>query len=307
MVGVGRRLLLFAFLVAVSSACSKASEESSAKRSPLSPPPRESVVPADLRIPVEVDGEKAEPITAERLSKLAPDFSDKDRRAWRLTRVLGSAFESPDAVVDAVGKAGVAISMSRPANDAAPQPVLYLTRRGDVVAAVVEPKDPFPDYHGQGGRLRRPGDPLPRVLEVARLRVRSSGGEAKAKPGQGAEPSALIESVEVSVGEGEPRPLTAEELARLPGVVLPGDTGDARSAWSLRHLARAVAGKEATIARVSGVGGAVELEPKKWSDESLTPILRANRRGQLVFHWIDSSGQTRGGSLRGVRRIDVAE
>jgi hypothetical protein len=50
--------------------------------------------------------------------------------------------------------------------------VLYLTRRGEMAAAVIDSADPFPDYHGQGGRLRRPGDPLPRVLPVSELRIR---------------------------------------------------------------------------------------------------------------------------------------
>jgi hypothetical protein len=49
--------------------------------------------------------------------------------------------------------------------------VLFLTRRGEVMVAAVDPKDPFPRYHGQGGRLRRGGDPMPRVAPVARLAV----------------------------------------------------------------------------------------------------------------------------------------
>jgi hypothetical protein len=36
---------------------------------------------------------------------------------------------------------------------------------------MVAPGDPFPAYHGQGRRLSRPGDPLPRVGGVTRIRV----------------------------------------------------------------------------------------------------------------------------------------
>jgi hypothetical protein len=41
-----------------------------------------------------------------------------------------------------------------------------------VVVTVVLPENPFPDYHRQGGRLRRPGDLTPRISPVSRLRVR---------------------------------------------------------------------------------------------------------------------------------------
>jgi hypothetical protein len=48
-----------------------------------------------------------------------------------------------------------------------------LTRRGDIVALLVDPADPFPSYHGQGRRLGRPGDPMPRIAGVKKIRVYS--------------------------------------------------------------------------------------------------------------------------------------
>jgi hypothetical protein len=51
------------------------------------------------------------------------------------------------------------------------QPVLQVSRRGEVVATMVDPKAPFPEYHGRGGRLGRTGDPLPRVSGVTAIRV----------------------------------------------------------------------------------------------------------------------------------------
>jgi hypothetical protein len=163
-------VLLVITCLAVAAACSKASDESEAKRSPVAPPPEEVEIPAGLSIPVEVDGAPGQPITAARLEALTPDFHDEDRRAWRLTRVLGDAFAA-DTVVEAVGPENVSITMRRPETDGEPQPVLFLTRRGDVVVAVVDPNRPFPGYHGQGGRLKRPGDPRPRLSPVQRLRV----------------------------------------------------------------------------------------------------------------------------------------
>jgi len=51
------------------------------------------------------------------------------------------------------------------------EPVLFLTRRGEVIVSALDPKQPFPRYHGQGGRLHRAGDSLPRVAPVARLAI----------------------------------------------------------------------------------------------------------------------------------------
>ena len=156
-------------------ACSKASEESGAKRSPISPPPDPVELPADLSIPVDIDGQTAPAITRDRLNELAPDFSHGDRRAWRLTRLIPE-FDRPGATVEAVGTSGVAISLPRPASADQPQPVLLFTRRGEMVAAMVDPAQPFPGYHGQGGRLRRPGDPLPRIMPVVRVKVVTGTG-----------------------------------------------------------------------------------------------------------------------------------
>ena len=35
----------------------------------------------------------------------------------------------------------------------------------------LDPKDPFPKFHGQGGRLHRAGDSMPRVSPVAKLAI----------------------------------------------------------------------------------------------------------------------------------------
>jgi hypothetical protein len=49
--------------------------------------------------------------------------------------------------------------------------VLFLTRRGEVIASTIDPKAPFPAYHGRGGRLHRAGDQLPHVGPVAKLAI----------------------------------------------------------------------------------------------------------------------------------------
>jgi len=163
-------LVMAAVLLA---ACSRAGEEESGKRAPIAPPPQVIDIPDGLNIPVEVDGAPAPAITRTTLAGVEPDFADAERRAWRLARILPGFAEG--AVVEAVGRDGVAITMQRPATEDEPQPVLFFTRRGEVVATQVRPEEPFPQFHGQGGRLRRPGDPTPRVSPVVTLRVRTGG------------------------------------------------------------------------------------------------------------------------------------
>jgi hypothetical protein len=152
------------------AACSRASEESEARRSPKPIPPPRVEIPEGLAIPVTVDGAAAEPITRARLDGLVPDFADDERRAWKLTAVV-PAYDRPGAFVEARGPTGISIRVPRPDGEAAPQPVLFFTRRGDVVVSMVDPDDPFPGYHGRGGQLRRQGDPLPRLSPVAEIIV----------------------------------------------------------------------------------------------------------------------------------------
>ena len=161
-----------ALACAVSAAgCAKASEEQKGKRVPMGPPPPgEVAIPAALSIPVTVDGAAAPAITAQSLSTTKPDFEDAERRAWKLTTLV-PALDQPGAVVEAHSPTGISVRLERPADAKSLQPVLFLTRRGDVVVSAVDPANPFPDYHGQGGRLRRPGDPLPRLSPVSSLAV----------------------------------------------------------------------------------------------------------------------------------------
>ena len=151
--------------------CSKPGDEAVAKRAPIPPPPPELHVPADLHVDVVVRGAPAAPITAAVLGQAAPDFSDAEHRAWKLSTLV-PAFAQDGAVIEARGQGGVALALDRPASPSAPQPVLFLTRRGGVAVTTLDPADPFPGYHGQGGRLRRQGAETPRLEPVVSLTVR---------------------------------------------------------------------------------------------------------------------------------------
>lgn len=150
--------------------CSRAEDETRGKRTPTAPPPATVEVPADLSIAVSVDGAARPVIDAKLLTARPPDYADADRRAWRLVGLIPD-YDRDGASIEVRGKGGISVRFDRPPGAAGPQPVLFLTRRGDVVATMVDPAEPFPDYHGQGGRLRRPGDTMPHVSPVLELAV----------------------------------------------------------------------------------------------------------------------------------------
>jgi hypothetical protein len=161
----------FAIVVAVAAlgACSRASDEGSAKKWQEAPPPKEVSVPAGLSISVQVDGADKPAITSDVLEKTKPDFVDPEHRAWRIPTLIREAAAN-GSVIEATSPSGFAVKFTHPSPEGF-EPVLFLTRRGEVILAALDPKDPFPKYHGQGSRLRRPGDTMPRVAPVTRLAV----------------------------------------------------------------------------------------------------------------------------------------
>ncbi|HEY5950638.1 MAG TPA: hypothetical protein VIV40_34335 [Kofleriaceae bacterium] len=156
-------------IVLAVAACSRASTEGEAKKWQESPPPKELAVPTGLSIAVQVDGADKPPITSAVLEATKPDFSDDDHRAWKVPTLIAEAAPN-GSFVEASAPSGVAVKFAHPTADGL-EPVLFLTRRGEVIVAALDPKDPFPKYHGQGSRLRRPGDSTPRVAPVTKLAI----------------------------------------------------------------------------------------------------------------------------------------
>ena len=155
-------------------ACSRASDEAKTHewQSPLPPPPqpaaKEVPVPDGLSIALSIDGVTRPAITSEVLRTAKPDFSDPERRAWLIPTLVPEAVNG--SVIEAGGVAGVSVKFQLPTPDGYAA-VLFLTRRGDINVSAVDPKEPFPRFHGQGGRLHRPGDALPHAEKVSRLDV----------------------------------------------------------------------------------------------------------------------------------------
>jgi len=161
------RALLLGLVFAV--ACK--SEPNEGKLMPRLAPPPETSLPGDLKIAVEIDGEAAPAIDAARLQAVKPDFADDERRAWRLETLIGPAVARAGATVFASGAHDLSVEL-KPRTPEGLIAVILVSRRGDVVATMVDEKQPFPAFHGQGGRRGRPpGEQLPRVAKVQKLRV----------------------------------------------------------------------------------------------------------------------------------------
>lgn len=172
MVTWARRAPIAVALVTVLAAagCSRAAEESEAKKWAKDPPPKgEMPPPANLDIKIKIDGAETGAITARTLEAAKPDFADAERTAWLISTLIPEAAPH-GTTVEAVSPVGVSVKFERP-SALGLEPVLFLTRRGEVIVSMIDPKQPFPRYHGQGGRLHRAGDSFPRVAPVARLEI----------------------------------------------------------------------------------------------------------------------------------------
>jgi hypothetical protein len=167
-----RTLILCCMLLGLG--CDNAGNANDGKRMPNPPPPASHDLPAGLRIEVDIDGKAAAAIDAAKLGATAPHFEDNDRRAWRLSGLVGGPASEKGAVFSVTGEKGITITLHQPEGDDDPVPVLIVSRRGEIMAALIDPSQPFPPFHGRGGRLGRPGDPLPRISGVTRIQVRST-------------------------------------------------------------------------------------------------------------------------------------
>ena len=160
-----RQALAIALIAA--AACGKASDEGEAKQWPGEQPPKDVAIPASLSIAVTVDGVAKPALTADVLKGKKPDFADSDRKAWLVTTLVA---EAPGSIVEAFGPNGVSVSFAQPTKDGL-ESVVFLTRRGEAIFSAIDPKDPFPGFHGRGGRLHRPGDSMPHVSSITRLEI----------------------------------------------------------------------------------------------------------------------------------------
>lgn len=153
-------------------ACGKSEPANEGKRMPA-PPPTKREIPAEVKIAIVVDGTAKEPITQAVLAATPPEWSDKDgRKAWRIAKLVGVE-EALDRTFAVTGSANhITIELPSKSDANALVPALSLSQRGTLVVEFVDPADPFPRFHGEGGRLGRSPESEPRVAGVTRIEAR---------------------------------------------------------------------------------------------------------------------------------------
>jgi len=152
------RLLAIALALA---ACSRSSDEAGSKKFQEQAPPAQFSVPSSISIAVDVDGAPGTTITSDTLKATKPDFVDSEHHAWLVASLVPQAAQA-GSVIEASSPSGVSLKLAHPTPEGY-EPVLFLTRRGELTARAIDPKDPFPKWEGQGGRMHRPGDTMPHV------------------------------------------------------------------------------------------------------------------------------------------------
>lgn len=287
-----RSLGVLVVVVGCALGCSRATEADAAKRMPKPPPSASADISDNVRIDVEIDGKPAPRIDAASLAQTKPDFVEGDKRAWKLASLVGEGASRPGATLSVTGERGLVVTMPAPKTSADPVPVLVVTRRGETVAALTKPTDPFPAYHGHGGMLHRPGDPLPRISAVSKVSV------AFAEP----EPSAQHVTLRAEIAG---RPAETWGLDRFARVPRWGDAGAARDAWSLRDVAHTLVGPKARVVAVRGGGKRKVIERSEWDDLGRTPLLRPNREEQMKFRWIEKNGALGEAEVKQVDAVEI--
>jgi len=163
--------LLFVCALCALIGCKPSSDLNESRQMPKLPPPPDAGAVSEIVVAVDIDGRAGPAIDRAKLEATPSDFTDGDHRAWRIETLLGAPAERDGATFTVTGDQDVAIVLRHPKGDADHIPILALNRRGQLFAAMVERSNPFPNYHGQGHRLERRGDPLPRVEGVKRIAV----------------------------------------------------------------------------------------------------------------------------------------
>ncbi|MGQ0505261.1 MAG: hypothetical protein ACT4TC_08050 [Myxococcaceae bacterium] len=221
-------------------------------------------IPDTLNVRVEIDGQAAPHITAQRLRELSPSFTSGNHRAWKLDALIGKAFNEEDRVL--MVERGDGTRSAYPRSAKAPVPVLALNRKGDASVVLMRSDAPFPAFlEGQ----KPPG--------VQRLKLYKKGGERAFltlfKPGE------------------EPLGLSVEEVQAIPTIPTEGDADDPRPAWPVREVIKHYAGAGLLTAAKSASGETLAIKSEDAVDPKKIPVLRINRRGENKLYWVTHTGE----------------
>jgi hypothetical protein len=132
-----------------------------------------------LAVPVERDGRTLVTIDQPLLDRTKADYVDGDRKAWRLSSLVGGAPDAgpfdPHVIVEVEDAEGVRTVLAGGGDlGAGRELVVTVNRAGALRVAVTVDDDIFGAFHGRGGNRGRAGDPT-RVREVRHIWLTTEG------------------------------------------------------------------------------------------------------------------------------------
>jgi hypothetical protein len=264
-----------------------------------------STVPENLRVPIELEGAEVMVLDAKRLTATPADFTEGDRRAWRLRTLLGELWSRPGLAIEVVQRDGVRAAFAAAPDAEGREIVFGWNREGGARVGVAAPSEPFPSFHGRGGNRGRGGE-SGRARDVERIvlttKAKGAGGEASAR--QPIEAAAI--DLAITIDGAAAGSWKRDDFAKVRTLALPAEDGEGtRDAWPLRELATALVGPGARLESATGdEGRALTIGKADWDDPSRAPTLRASRRGALKLVWLGADGRpAHGDELRGVTAL----
>ncbi len=147
-----------------------------------------------VRVPVDRDGVTLVVIDRALLERTPADFSDLDRKAWRLRTLVGPTAFDRGSTIEVEDGQGVKVLLAQPSDLAEGRdPVLTVNRQGELRMAVLRPDDDvFASFHGRGGNRGRGGEPG-RVREVRHIWLRSADAAASVRGADAGEPGGRLQ------------------------------------------------------------------------------------------------------------------
>jgi hypothetical protein len=220
----------------------------------------------DVQVTVERPGKPPFVLDGDVLAKRPADLRDPPWLAWKLKNVVPEWDDG--ARIDVIDSEGFRAPLGRGG-----ETLLLVGLGGESRAIRLEPGRPITAHRGEARQ------DAGRVRHVAKLVF--VAGDAGVPPPE--------VSLHVVI-HGQPTTWTRAELAKVDPIVLVSKDGDGeRDAWPLRALAKALVGDEAIPSESIGEEPAsLRIDPAKWRDATLEPVIRSNRRGRLKLVWLDT-------------------
>lgn len=254
---------------------------------------------ASLSLSIEVDGARTIVIDEARLEAVPPDARDGALRVWRLKSLAGEdVYPGRTTAIEIQQQGGTRHPLIDSADvEAAREPMVAVDGAGAMRLALIRADEKFPPFED------------PRALAgVERVWVDTKAATPEVRP-----PSeATAVRLAVTVG-GRVSSWGRADFDRVQPLGYTTKEDEARDAWSLRELARALVGPHARVVAVEGEGKRVEISKARWLDPSGVPALRITRRGLVKLQWLTHEGKPASQTgvepieLRGVTAISVID